>query len=143
MVGVAVSRLSGEAVGFAIPPNVIASFLAGDVAGLTAEFLGVQNGSAQIGVNLRLIDPLGKLRGVVGTLRAAGKRPVASDSTRCLRRVAAACRRHQRALDHEAGAAGGQVAIPVATPDDRKLFAQFVLTDHQRRDDRPAAGPDL
>jgi S1-C subfamily serine protease len=128
LVGVAVSRLSREAVGFAIPPNVIASFLAGDIAGLTAEFLGVENGNAQISVQLRLIDPMGKLRGVsVRYARQASSSAPATqpDASGTWPQLAGGT---TVPLTVKSGTAGGQVAIPVATADDRKLFTQLVLT---------------
>jgi S1-C subfamily serine protease/regulation of enolase protein 1 (concanavalin A-like superfamily) len=128
LVGVAVERLNREAVGFAIPPNVIGSFLAGDVAGLTAEFLGVQAGSAQFQVNLRLIDPLSKLRSVavryvrqgnatapLGQTSATGAWPLLPGGTNL-------------PLTMKAGTAGGKLAVPVAGPSDSKFFVQFVLT---------------
>jgi len=67
LVGVIVSRIRGEAVGFAVPPSVIAQFLDGDIGGYKAELQGLQPGTATVRLEVRLVDPLRNLTGV--TLR--------------------------------------------------------------------------
>ena len=67
LVGVIVSRIRGEAVGFAIPPSVIAQFLDGDIGGYSAQLEGLDTGTATVKLNVRLVDPLRNLTGV--TLR--------------------------------------------------------------------------
>ncbi len=64
LIGVAVARINGESVGFAISPSIIAGFLGGDIGMPVVEVLPPQAGSAQLKVGVRLVDPLGKLKGV-------------------------------------------------------------------------------
>jgi len=132
LVGVAVSRLRGESVGFAVPPSVIASFLGGDIGGITAELLAAQGGNAQVKLSVRVVDPLGKLKSVAVRYArypngpwspkpdAGGGWPLLSGGTSV-------------ALSLAGAAANGQVRLPVATPADRKLLVQFVLTDTSGR----------
>ncbi len=132
LVGVAVSRLRNEAVGFAIPPSVIAGFLAGDIANLAAELVGMTGSSAQLKLAVRLVDPLNRLKGVAlrfaplspaaGSLKpdAAGNWPQLPGGTNV-------------ALTLSGGTAAGQFAVPVPKPEDRKLLFQFVVTDSMGR----------
>ncbi len=69
LVGVIVSRLRGESVGFAVPPSVISQFLDGDVGGLKAELTSLQTGTAAVKLEVRLVDPLRNIKSV--TLRYA------------------------------------------------------------------------
>jgi S1-C subfamily serine protease len=128
LVGIAVSRVRGESVGFAIPPSVIAGFLGGDIGSLTAELLAAQGSNAQVKLSVRMVDPLGKLRGVavryapqpaspVAAQRdARGEWPVLPGGTSV-------------PLSLAGGTANGQISLTVAKPDDRKLLMQFLLTD--------------
>ncbi|MDR3638831.1 MAG: trypsin-like peptidase domain-containing protein [Isosphaeraceae bacterium] len=129
LVGVAVARIRGEAVGFAIPPSVITAFLAGDIGGLTAELVTAGK-TAQVKIGVRLVDPLGRLKGVAvryARQPASGSPPPAQPDARgsfpLLDGGTSA------PLSVAPGVASGQVDVPVGAPVDRKLVVQFVLTD--------------
>ncbi len=153
LVGVIVSRIRGEAVGFAVPPSVIAQFLDGDIGGLTAELQGLNSGTATVKLNVRLVDPLRNLTGV--TLRyvrqSAGKPAAAPDANGSWPLLVNGT---NVALRVSGGSATGALSLPVASADDRKLFMQFVLTRASGRmlaskptsvdiPDRPGALPGL
>jgi S1-C subfamily serine protease len=126
LVGVIVSRIRGEAVGFAVPPSVIAQFLDGDIGGYTAELQVLQSGTASVKLNLRLVDPLRNLTGVTlryvrqsGTPVPAapdqrGSWPLLLNGTNVPMQISS-------------GSATAQLSVPVATAEDRKLMMQFVL----------------
>ncbi len=127
LVGVIVSRIRGEAVGFAVPPSVIAQFLNGDIGGYRAELQGLQSGTATVKLDVRLVDPLRNLKSVTlryvrqsGTPAPAapdqrGSWPLLLNGTNV-------------PMQLSAGSATAQLSIPVGTAEDRKLMMQFVLT---------------
>ena len=128
LVGVVVERLRGENVGFAIPPSVIAGFLAGDVDDLVAEMLAAAGATNPVKFVARLVDPLGRIKGVA--IRHArqpgtpeGPRP---DPQGAWPQVPGGT---SVPLTIAAGLASGQVGFPVARPDDRKVVIQVILTD--------------
>jgi S1-C subfamily serine protease/regulation of enolase protein 1 (concanavalin A-like superfamily) len=127
LVGVAVSRVRNEAVGFAIPPSVISGFLAGDVGGHTAEVVQYQGTSPQVSLKLRLVDPLSKVRGVAvryaRQANAAAPKPDPKGAPSLLPGGTSV------PLSMKEGTAAGQFGVPVSTAEDRKLLVQFVVTD--------------
>ncbi len=129
LVGVVVSRIRGEAVGFAIPPSVIAAFLAGDVGDVVAaELVGSVGPDTQMKLAVRLVNPLNKLKNVsiryarqsapADTMKpdAKGAYPQIPNGTTV-------------ALMVSGGQASGQFALPIPKPEDRKVVFQFVATD--------------
>ncbi|HMB08788.1 MAG TPA: trypsin-like peptidase domain-containing protein, partial [Isosphaeraceae bacterium] len=129
LVGVAVSRVVSESVGFAIPPSVIAAFLGGDIGGLTAEVLAPQGGNAQVKISLRPVDPLGKLQGVAIRYDRLGSSPVPEHHPDAQGRWPLIPGGTSVPLTLGNGRAAGQFSLPAVDPDDRKLIVQFVLTD--------------
>jgi S1-C subfamily serine protease len=127
LVGVIVSRLRGEAVGFAIPPSVISKFLDGDIGGRRVELVTSSTGAATVKLEVKLVDPLRNLTGVTlryakqsgtpapATPDARGSWPLLINGTNVTLRMVP-------------GSATGQFNLPIATPEDRKLLVQFVLT---------------
>ncbi len=129
LVGVVVSRIRGEAVGFAIPPSVIAAFLAGDVGDVVAaELIGPAGKDTQIKLAVRLVDPLNKLKSVA--IRFA-KQPAPAESmkpdAKGLYPQLPNATTVPLALG--GGVAGGQFPLPTATPEERKVVFQLVVTD--------------
>lgn len=155
LVGVAVSRIRNEAVGFAIPPTVISAFLAGDIGSHTAEIVTVQGGNAQLKLALRLVDPLGKVKGVAiryarqptpppGTPGAAPATPGGPAAAAVAAAPSATPATPNTpppllpggtsvTLAVQGDTAGGQFAVPIATPEDRKLLMQIIVTDASGR----------
>jgi S1-C subfamily serine protease len=127
LVGVIVSRLRGEPVGFAIPPSVISQFLDGDLGALKAELTSLQSGTAAVKLEVKLIDPLRNLKAV--TLRYARQSgtpaPAAPDARGSYPLILNGT---NVALQVSGAVAAGQFSLPVARPEDRKLLAQFALT---------------
>ena len=128
LVGVVVERVPGESVGFAVPPTMIADFLAGgvdEIKGLLETWTGT---TATIRIRGHLVDPFGKIRSMA--LRYAkqpstpspmktdsnGKWPLLEGGTEV-----------PLAIADGFGFATIQVAAP--TLDDRKLLLQVVLKD--------------
>jgi hypothetical protein len=144
LVGVAVERLAGESVGFAVPPGTIAAFLAGDISGLRAESLGLQGGKVGVKFAVRMIDPLNRIKSV--NLRYA-RAPSAAPATPTPPKPDAQGRFPLLEsativpLTIAAGSAGAQFSVPVAKPEDRKLVVQFVLTDTAGRSVTSAPRP--
>ncbi len=127
LVGVIVSRIRGEAVGFAIPPSVIAQFLDGDIGGYKAELEGLNSGTATVKLDVRLVDPLRNLSGVtVRYVRQSGTpAPAAPDQRGSWPLLLNGT---NVPMQMSPGSAKATFSLPVATPADRKLMAQFVLT---------------
>jgi S1-C subfamily serine protease len=134
LVGVAVSRLRGEAVGFAIPPSVITRFLAGDIGGLRADIKEVEGATPRtLGIRIaaRLIDPLNKLRKVsIRYARQAGTPESNPDPQGSYPILPASA---DVPLQLANGDATCEITIPLAQPDDYKLLFQFVLVDSAGR----------
>ncbi len=127
LVGVIVSRIRGEAVGFAIPPSVIAQFLDGDIGGYKAELEGLNSGTATVKLDVRLVDPLRNLSGVtVRYARQSGTpAPAAPDQRGSWPLLINGT---NVPMQMSPGRAKATFSLPVAVPADRKLMAQFVLT---------------
>ena len=127
LVGVIVSRLRGEPVGFAVPPSVISQFLDGDIGALKAELTSLQTGTAAVKLEVKLVDPLRNLKAV--TLRYARQSgtpaPAAPDAKGSYPLLVNGT---NVPLQISGAAAAGQFNLPVATAEDRKLLVQFVLT---------------
>ena len=127
LVGVIVSRIRGEAVGFAVPPSVIAQFLDGDIGGYKAELQGLQSGTATVKLEVRLVDPLRNLTGVtLRYVRQSGTPALAAPDDRGSWPLLV--NGTNVPLLISPGSATAQVSLPVATAQDRKLMMQFVLT---------------
>lgn len=129
LVGVVVARIRGEAVGFAIPPSVIAAFLAGDIGSLTAELVTVGK-NAQVKLGVKLVDPLNRLKEVAvryARQPASGSPPPAQPDARGSFPLLDGGT--NTSLTVSSGTANGQLNVPVGAPADRKLLVQFVLTD--------------
>ena len=129
LVGVVVSRIRGENVGFAIPPSVIAAFLAGDIGDvLAAELIGAAGPATQIKLAVRLVDPLGKLKSVA--IRH-GRQPAPAESMKPDAKgvYPQLPNATNVPLTLGGGQAGGQFTLPTTTPEDRKVVFQFVITD--------------
>lgn len=132
LIGVAVSRVRGEAVGFAVPPSVIAEFLHGEVDGLAAELLAPEGGKAPVKLSVRVVDPLGRVRAVAVryALATAASRAPGPDPQGNWPLLESAA---NVPLTVERGNASGRITVPFVTPDDHKLLVQFVLTDASGR----------
>lgn len=131
LAGVVVARIRGEAVGFAVPPNVVAAFLGGDVGSPRAQLTQYQGTNATVKVNVRLVDPLSKLKAVAlrfGRQSAGDAGKPQPDAAGNYPRL-----QNQGAVDAPlavgSGMAVGQITVPVASAGDRKIVVQFVLTD--------------
>jgi S1-C subfamily serine protease len=139
LVGVVAERLRNESLGFAVPPNVITSFLAGDVDVLFGNVLSVAGNKAKIQVGGRMVDPLGKIRAMtlhyvrhsaVPTPPKAddkGRYPILENATVVPMRLVAASEVKNMPIADAAGVA--EFDVPAATPDDHKLLLQVVVTD--------------
>ena len=127
LVGVIVSRLRGESVGFAVPPSVISQFLDGDIGGFKAELTSLQTGTAAVKLEVRLVDPLRNIKAV--TLRYARQSGTPAPAKPDARGVYPLLFNGVNVpLQVSGGTASGQLSLPVATAADRKLAMQFVLT---------------
>ncbi len=105
---------------------MIAQFLDGDIGGYNAQLEGLDTGTATVKLNVRLVDPLRNLTGVTlryvrqsGTPAPAapdqrGSWPLLLNGTNVSMQISR-------------GSATAKFSVPVATPEDRKLMAQFVL----------------
>ena len=122
------SRLRGESVGFAIPPSVDHQFPRrrhrrpdGGIAGRPG---GKGSGQA-LGSPGR---PAGQAPGRCRPLCAAAGDTAGREGRRP-GQLGASVGGYERAIDRRRSAADGQLSVPVAKPEDRKLLVQFVLTD--------------
>ncbi len=78
LIGVAVAKLGGEIIGFAVPCNELIRMLGGKLGRLSVAFKGEQGSAANLQVLTRVIDPLKKVRDVsflYGPAPAPGKGP--------------------------------------------------------------------
>ena len=139
LVGVVVSRIGGENVGYAIPPNVIASFLGGSVDITFGKLISRTGTTARFAVGGRMVDPFGRIRSMSARyfLQSALPNPPKAD-IKGFYPVMAGSKTIPLELRPStsirnfpiADAAGyGEVELPVTTPTDRKLYFQIVLTD--------------
>jgi hypothetical protein len=64
LVGIAVAAISNTTIGFAIPPIELSRMLAGRVGRLRIALTGEQQGAADLQIQTRVIDPLGRIKGV-------------------------------------------------------------------------------
>jgi S1-C subfamily serine protease len=64
LIGVAVATIKGSGIGLAIPARELTRMLDGRVGERTLATRSVQDGVAQVGVEVRLIDPLNRVRSV-------------------------------------------------------------------------------
>jgi S1-C subfamily serine protease len=64
LVGISVAAISNTTIGFAIPPAELIGMLDGRTGRLLIALTGLQQGTANLQVQTRLIDPLGKLKAV-------------------------------------------------------------------------------
>jgi len=139
LVGVVVSRIGGENVGYAIPPNVVASFLAGDadlLYGLVASWSGKV---ARIRFGARMVDPFGKIRSmslryarqsaVPGLLKPdiQGRYALLANSTVVPMKLVPASAIKDMPIADAAGVA--EFDMTVNNADDRKIYFQVVVTD--------------
>ena len=128
LVGIVVERLSGENVGMAIPPRVIASFLAGGVDKVWGKVESWSGTNARVQVAGRLVDPFGKIKSMA--LRHARQpaasgppRPDAQGNWPLLEGGAVV------PMTIKEGSGVAEFGMSAATPADRKLLLQIVLTD--------------
>jgi S1-C subfamily serine protease/regulation of enolase protein 1 (concanavalin A-like superfamily) len=129
LVGVVVSRLRGENVGFAIPPSVIASFLAGDVDRLMGRLENWAGTTARLQLVGRLIDPLGKIKSAA--VRYA-RQPTAPIPTKpdLQGNWPLLTGGEEVPMVVKDGSGFAQFNVQAATPVDRKLLLQIVLRDN-------------
>ncbi len=64
LVGIAVAAISNTTIGFAIPPAELTEMLDGTVGQLMIALTGLQQGTANLQVQTRVIDPLGRIKAV-------------------------------------------------------------------------------
>jgi regulation of enolase protein 1 (concanavalin A-like superfamily) len=64
LVGIAVAKVGGTKIGFAIPPAELHEMLAGRVSGLTIRSVRVKDGTAELEVEVPCIDPLRKITSI-------------------------------------------------------------------------------
>jgi regulation of enolase protein 1 (concanavalin A-like superfamily) len=64
LVGIAVAAISNTTIGFAIPPAELSAMLDGQVGRVLIALTGLQQGTANLQVQTRVIDPLGKIKAV-------------------------------------------------------------------------------
>jgi S1-C subfamily serine protease len=65
LVGVAVSKILKSRIGFAVPTPPLEEILQGKVGPVAFETMKVEKGKAQVNVEAKLLDPLGRLKDVV------------------------------------------------------------------------------
>jgi S1-C subfamily serine protease len=130
LVGVAVSRLRGEAVGFAIPPRVIAQFLNGTLDLRSLNVVSVAADGVELKVEARLVDPFNRVKSVT-LRRAAASMPIPP-----------ATRPGEPALVNDPapvslaladGMASGQFKVALGAAGERKVTFQVVMTDKSGR----------
>jgi S1-C subfamily serine protease len=128
LVGIVVERLNGENVGMAIPPNVVASFLAGGVDRIWGKLESWSGNSAKVQVAARLVDPLGKIGGM--SLRYGRQSPSAApikpDALGNWPQIAGGTNVPMRIAN---GSGVADFDLSAATPDDRKVLLQILVTD--------------
>ncbi len=126
LVGVAVSRLRGEAVGFAIPPTMVANFLRGDFNIERAELLAPSGMNAQLRLVLKLVDPLKRVKAVsVRSAPQAGASPLTPTSNGTYPLMPSSV---HVAFKIENGLASGILSIPSPKLEDRKQNLQVAIT---------------
>ena len=64
LVGVAVAAISNTTIGFAIPPAELTEMLDGRIGQVMVALTGLQQGTANLQIQTRVIDPLGRIKGV-------------------------------------------------------------------------------
>lgn len=129
LIGVAQSRWRGNAVGFAVPPNVIMAFLDGDIGVPRGELLAVESNQALIRFTMSLVDPLFQLRRVVLRYAAGGVEP-GKEGTSPVQPIS-------DGTDVEIPLAPGQIttqiSLPLPDPKKRDMTVQFIVTDAKGR----------
>jgi S1-C subfamily serine protease len=143
LVGVVVERMAGEALGRAIPPNVITSFLGGDIDITFGGLLAFSRNTAKYAIGGRMVDPLGKIGKMSAryVLQSAlpnspkpdvrGRYPIMPGSKEIPLEVRPSTT--SKGLPVADAAGYGEVDLTVNTPGDRKLYFQIVLTDRLGR----------
>ena len=128
LVGIVVERLSGENVGKAIPPSVVASFLAGGVDRVWGKLEAWTGTTAKVQVAGRLVDPFGKMKSM--SVRYARQpysaSPTKPDAQGNWPLLAGGTNVPMRVAD---GSGVAEFNVAAATPDDRKVLIQVLLTD--------------
>jgi S1-C subfamily serine protease len=136
LVGVVVERLIGEAVGFAIPPTIIAYFLSGHLgAPILVEVLGSVGPGTQLKIVWRLSDPLARISGV--GLRYTTK-PLSPQALQPIPGGAGAFPEIPGSvvkMMKEADRVTATFPVPINTQEDRKLYIQFVKYDFTGKPD--------
>jgi len=64
LIGVALAKIEGTQIGMAIPPSQLDEMMLGGVGRIGAHVLEKKRGQVKLQVQVELIDPMGKLRGV-------------------------------------------------------------------------------
>jgi S1-C subfamily serine protease len=139
LVGVVVERVLGENVGRAIPPNVVAGFLGGDVDIIFGGLMAWSGNTARYAIGGRMVDPMGKIRSMSAryVLQSAVPTPLKPDAQGHYpilpnSKVVPLEKRPASSIRNLpiADAAGyAEIDIPITTPSDRKLYFQVVVTD--------------
>jgi S1-C subfamily serine protease len=139
LVGVVVERLNGENVGRAIPPSVVATFLAGDVDITYGQLISRSGNTAKFAIGGRMVDPFGKIRSMSARyilqsalpnppkIDAQGHYPIMPGSKDIKLEMRASATITGLPVADAAGY--GQLDLPITTPGDRKLYFQIVVTD--------------
>ena len=143
LLGVVVSRLTGENVGFAVPPSAIASFLAGDVDKVEGGVEAWTGTSAKVQVVGRLVDPFGKIKSMAVRYvrQPTAAIPLKTDAQGNWPLLTGG---QEVPMSIKDGSGYAQFNLQAANPDDRKLLVQVVMRDSFRAGDREqadAAGP--
>ena len=127
LVGVIVARLRGEAVGFAIPPSVVAQFLKGDIGQEIGELVSVAGGSITVKFTAKIVDPLRKIQSVglhMGPLIGAFI-PSGADPNGSWPPIGNAV---HSPMTQQGKTYVGQVSIAANSPASRRVLVQFTLT---------------
>ncbi len=139
LVGVVVERIRGENVGKAIPPNVIASFLGGDVDIVFGRLVSISGINSKVAIGGRMVNPFGKIKSMSARYLpqsamptppkpdATGHYPILPNSKAVPMQLLPASAIKNLPIADAAGYA--EFDVPINTPDDRKLYLQVVLTD--------------
>jgi S1-C subfamily serine protease/regulation of enolase protein 1 (concanavalin A-like superfamily) len=64
LVGIAVAKVGGTKIGFAIPPDELNEILQGNVSALIIRSIRVEKGTAQLEIEVPFIDPLRKIKSI-------------------------------------------------------------------------------
>ncbi len=126
LVGVVVSRLRGEAVGFAIPPNVISRFLNGSLDFQSLNVISVAADGIELKLEARVIDPFGNVKSFA-IRRAPANKPLQAPGGPITTPLVDDPSPASFAINN--GVASSQFKVPTAADGNRKVIFQVMMTD--------------